>query len=516
MYPKNNEKKLLGLLQMITNIIEYLKLDCKNAPEKTAIFAGGGKSAYSFRELDEKAQIIGTYLAKQGFFRQPIIVMCSQNAQTLALFLGITYSGNFYVPLDKDTPLDRLALIISNSKAKVILGQVQGIENLCGIKYASFEDIISSGNIDKNLLESVLAKVTSNDPLYMVYTSGSTGIPKGVIKSHNSMINFIESYCDTFNFGGEVIANQTPFYFDASNKDIYLMLKLCSSLVIVPKELFMFPIKLIEYLNEQKVTYICWVPSALAIVSQLNAFKVVVPKYLKYVFFVGEVMQIKHLNNWRSVLPKVRFCNLYGQSEVAGVCCYYEIKRDFGLEEKLPIGKAFKNVEVFLVDENGKKITKGIGEICVRGNILANGYFGDSEKTNKVFINNPLTPEYQDRVLLSGDLAEYDSEGNLVYSSRKDFQIKHMGHRIELMEIEVYANAIDVVDCSCCHYDTKRNKIVLFFTKTKDIENVEAYIVERLKEKLPNYMIPNRFVILDIMPKNNNGKIDRKKLKEMI
>ena len=243
----------------------------------------------------------------------------------------------------------------------------------------------------------------------------------------------------------------------------------------------------------------------------------ITPKYVRNVFFVGEVMQIKHLNNWRKNV-NARYVNLFGSSEIAGICTYYEITRDFDLEEKLPIGKALNGVDVFMLDEKDNLVTdtETIGEVCVRGPLLASGYFGDEEKTKKVFVNNPLNNEYLDTILKTGDLGKYDSEGNIVYISRKDFQIKHMGHRIELAEIEIFANALDIVDSSCCLYDTKRNKIVLFFTAKEPCEDYNKEITVRLKEKLPVYMIPNRFVKLDEMPKNKNGKIDRNLLKQSL
>ncbi len=492
---------------MITNVIEYLEINAHTHPQKIAIFEGGG-CTLRYAELRRQAREVGTYLIKLGLRNKPIPVLSCQNAKTLVLFMGVVYSGNFYVPIDEATPKDRLKLILDSCKAELCLGQnKESLEGLELPRYI-FDDLL--GCSDDKLLEEVIKSITSADPLYMVYTSGSTGVPKGVIKSHGSMISFIESFVQEFDLKDEVIANQTPFYFDASNKDIYLMLKLAAEMHIVPKEMFMFPINLIKFLNDHKITYICWVPSALSIVSQLGAFKVDKPQYLRNVFFVGEVMPIKHLNNWRANVP-ARYCNLYGQSELAGVCCYYEVKREFSLEEKLPIGKPFSSAQVFLVDEQMNKITQGVGEICICSPQLAIGYYNDKEKTDKVFIDNASV--YGGRMFLSGDLAEYDNEGNLVYVSRKDYQIKHMGHRIELMEIEVYANALDYIESCCCVYDNKRNKIVMFYVgKTEK----EAEIVTQLKEKLPAYMIPNRLIKLDVMPKNKNGKIDRNLLKEKI
>ncbi len=498
---------------MLNNVLQYLEIQESKNPNKLAIVEKTG-SGLTFAELATKAREIGTFLSTFGLKKQAIPVFSNQSADSVALFFGVLYSGNYYVPIDLDTPKERVAIILQNCKATITCGCVKDYDKV-DIPYYDMEQML--GNVDTLTLKSIRDKHVVTDPLYMVYTSGSTGTPKGVIKSHNSMISFIESFVETFDIETEVIANQTPFYFDASAKDIYLMLKTGSTIHIVPKELFMFPVKLIDFLNERKVTYICWVPSAIAILSQLNAFKSLTLEYVKNVFFVGEVMQIKHLNYWRNHLPHVRYVNLYGSSEMAGICSYYEVTKEFGLEEKLPIGKPLKGTEMFLLDEDNHVITgDGIGEICVRSPQLASGYFADKEKTNKVFVNNVVNDEYLDLILRTGDLGQYDADGNIVYVARKDYQIKHMGHRIELYEIETYVNAIDFVDVSCCIYDEKRNKIVLFFTVTKEMEDYGKEITLRLKEKLPVYMIPNRFVKLDVIEKNKNGKIDRVLLKSLI
>jgi len=498
---------------MLYNVLQYLEKQEKENSDKKAIIEKDGEFI-TFSQLARKAREVGSFLGQYKLKNKAIPVFTNQSINSIILFFGVLYSGNYYVPIDVETPRERIKLIIDSCNAQVCCGSEVSFDKT-EIPYVTISQML--GQEDEQFIDSIRKSHVIKNPLYMVYTSGSTGVPKGVIKSHSSMINFIESFVETFEIKEEVIANQTPFYFDASSKDIYLMLKTGSTLNIVPKELFMFPVKLIDFLNERRVSYICWVPSALAILSQLNAFKTKTLDYVKNVFFVGEVMQIKHLNYWRNKLPNVRYVNLYGSSEMAGICSYYIIDKEFDLEEKLPIGKPLLGTEMFLLDEEDKLVTgSGVGEICVRSPLLADGYFGDKEKTNKVFVNNALNDEYLDLILKTGDLGQYDQEGNIVYVARKDFQIKHMGHRIELTEIEMYANALEFIDASCCVYDQKRNKLVLFFTLSSEIEDVNKEITTRLKTKLPEYMIPNRYIKLESMPKNKNGKIDRTNLKNLI
>ncbi len=348
----------------------------------------------------------------------------------------------------------------------------------------------------------------------MIYTSGSTGIPKGVLKSHNAEISFINAYSKTFSFtGDEKIGNQTPFFFDASAKDIYMTLCLGCTLVIIPSEVFGLPTMLIEYLNEKKVTFASWVPTVLSIVAQLNPFSYIKPMFLTKVFFVGEVMPMKYLNIWRENLPNIQYVNLYGQTEIAGICLYYIIDKEFKNTESLPMGKALSNCRIYLIND-GKIINNigEIGEIYVESPSLALGYYNNELKTKESFISKDFGNGII-RCFKTGDLAYYNEEGELIYASRTDFQIKHMGYRIELGEIEAIANSFpEVVHC-CCLYDQKRKSIILFCELFKDdVENFRKY----LNERLPTYMRPNKIERIEKIPLNANGKIDRQELKKKI
>ena len=355
----------------------------------------------------------------------------------------------------------------------------------------------------------------------MVYTSGSTGKPKGVLKSHKAVASFIKAYVAEFDLPRDIIiGNQTPFFFDASAKDIYLMLYLGATMEVIPSELFMFPPKLIEYLNEKEISFICWVPTALAMVTQINTFKSVLPKYLKWVFFVGEVFPVKQLKKWLETLPELTYVNLYGSTEIAGISCYYTIDPKTEIDI-LPMGKALANCQVFLYDnEAHDKIqtsdTETVGEVCVASEALALAYYHDPEKTASVFVSMPVGEEGRKvRVLKTGDLARYDTKGNLVFASRKDFQIKHMGRRIELGEIESVADKLeDIVRC-CCLYEQEKKKIRLFCQLREGCEKTGKDIKEELKAHLSDYMGPNVVKILDEMHLNANGKINRTLLKEM-
>ena len=308
-----------------------------------------------------------------------------------------------------------------------------------------------------------------------------------------------------------VFGNQTPLYFDACLKEVYPTLKYGATTYLIPKQLFMFPIKLVEFLNEYKINTVCWVVSALTMISSMRTFEKVKPEYLHTIAFASEVFPIKQFNLWRAALPEARFINLYGPTEVTGICCYYEVDREFSLEESLPVGRPFRNTGIILLDENNKEPAPGEqGEICVRGTCLTLGYYRNPEKTNEAFVQNPLNDLYPELIYRTGDIGKYNERGELVFLSRKDFQIKHMGHRIELGEIEVIVNMNEAVRAACCLFDNEKKKIILYYVGDISSGDLAAYI----KEKLPRYMVPNVLKQIDAMPLTPNGKTDRKLLKQ--
>lgn len=284
---------------------------------------------------------------------------------------------------------------------------------------------------------------------------------------------------------------------------------------MVPVEYFSVPLRLLDFLQKYEITTIRWVPSAMKMVSMFKGFKSIRPNKLRKIIFGAESMPTKVYNYWKENYPDAVFVQNYGPTEITGVCTYHIINEEYDDSETIPIGKPFKNTEVFLLDEDDKQVTKpGItGEICVKGSCLSMGYYNFPEKTHEVFTQNPLNPFYNELIYRTGDLAKYDNNGDLVFICRKDFQIKHMGHRIELGEIETAVMAIPEMKNACCLYDDIKQKIVLFYES--DICD-ESSIGEELSRRLQRYMIPNVYKKTDHIPLNRNGKVDRVKLKESL
>lgn len=498
---------------MTTNILDYLERSAKRFPDKVAF--GDLKREITYCELVREAKAIGTAFAAFGFRNQPVAVVTDHSVECLVTFLGIVYSGNFYVPVDGKLPAARIKAILGVAQPQVIVVPRKEQEKFLG--FAEDCTLLVREEIEKEVVnEEVLAQIRrthlDTDPLYLIFTSGSTGIPKGVLICHRSVIDLAEQFAETFGFDeNEVFANQAPFDFDVSVKDIYSTLRNGASLYIVPQSMFSMPKSLFPYLNEHKISTVIWAVSALSVLAAMKVLDKGMPQYLKKIMFSGEVMPVKILNYWRTHLPEAMFVNLYGPTEITCNCTYYILDREFSEQEVLPIGQAFKNTEILLLKEDESDTVFGeTGEICVRGTSLAHGYYRNPEATAKAFRQNPRNSSYPEMIYHTGDYGRFNEQGQLMFAARKDWQIKHMGHRIELAEIESAVNAFEWIARCCCQYDEEKGKIVLIYEAE---EACDKRILQELQNYLPKYMCPNRLVWMKKMPLNQRGKTDRVFLK---
>lgn len=490
-------------------ILEYLENSEKKHNSKVAVIDETGR--YTYKELVENSKKIGSGILEKIDKGNPVPVLMEKGKETLSTFFGIVYAGCFYCLLNPSLPETRLKNIINTLNAKYIVTDQEHSElatKLVNKDYILLEEDLKNTDINQTKLNLIRQEILDVDPLYANFTSGSTGIPKGVVVGNRSVIDFIDNFTNIFNINeNDIIGNQAPFDFDVSVKDIYSSISKSATLVIIPKRLFSLPVKLLDFICENKVTTLIWAVSALCLITTFHGLDYKTPKSVNKILFSGEVMPIKHIKQWIEHLPNAMFVNLYGPTEITCNCTYHIVDKSLNYEKSIPIGKHFPNEEVFLLNDKNELIkdTGKTGEICVKGTCLALGYYNNEEQTSKSFIQNPLNPNYIDIIYKTGDLGEYDENNDLHFLGRKDFQIKFMGHRIELEEIERAMEKIPEVERSCCIFNQEKEKLYGFYVGKIDKKQVHDY----LKNNLPIFMIPNKITQIEKFELTKNGKIDR-------
>ncbi len=503
---------------IIHNVTDWLEATAARYPDQRALH--DEVRELSYREYQQEALAIARLILQNHIHSAPVAIYLEKSVQILTSFFGIAYSGNFYSPIDTELPPSRIGKMLAILRPALVITRESLKTAFDASGYAGpylfLEDVVPQ-NDDASVVLPLQSSIGGEDLLYVLFTSGSTGVPKGVAITHRSVINYIEWADATFAFApSDSFGNQAPFCFDNSILDIYCSAKSGATLYIIPPRLFSQPVPLLQYLAEQWISTIFWVPSALIGPSKLKAFRLVdLTSSLKRVLFCGEIMPTKQLNIWRRYLPDVLYANLYGPTEITDACTCFIVDREFADSEPLPIGKPISNVKILLLAEDGTPAPTGeIGEIGVLGVCLSPGYYHNPEKTAESFVKSSVDAS---RLLYkTGDLARYNDRGELIYISRKDLQVKHLGRRVEPGELETVADSLKSVARSCALYDAERHKIFLIVEPEDGVVPDIQGISDMLSNELPKYMIPNKIIIIDKMPINSNGKIDRLALKEQL
>lgn len=477
------------------------------------------EGSISFAELREKSRSAASGImsrVKTGRTR-PIMVYLPKSINSIVAFMGSMYAGSPYVPMDYNVPAARFEATARNLVPAAVVTDADGEKKLrdsgIDIDILIFDEIVSEKEKD-GWIDKVIRNSTDLDAAYIMYTSGSTGTPKGVTISHRAVFDYTKWFTDTFDITAEsVIGMQSAFHFDNSVFDMFAALYMGCTTVIIPEILFMYPEKLFDFMQEEKISVIFWVPTVMISVANSGVLREKKLDALELILFAGEVMPIRQLNEWISAYPDCKFVNMYGPTEATDIVLYYVVDREFSLNETLPIGIPCANMKALILDEEGRQCEKGEqGELCISGSGIAMGYWNAPEITSKAFIQNPLNNKYHDRIYKTGDLVYEADDGNIMFIGRADSQIKLRGNRIELGDIEAAASAMPDIKSCCAMFDSEKEEIYLFLET--DAQIVQRKFNMQLKKYIPAYMAPQKIISMSAFPHTPSGKIDRQELKK--
>ncbi|MCI6474770.1 MAG: AMP-binding protein [Mucispirillum sp.] len=502
---------------MITNLIEYFENTTANInAEKTAVI--DNDKEYSFKYIRDNSKKIATYLLSHNIavYNKPAAVFLDKSVNVVIANVAAIYSCMPYMNMDTKTPIYRISNIIEQVNPAFIITNTKYEEK---IKEIFNGVIINIDTFDFNIAinEEVIKQRQKyhidTNPLCIINTSGSTGTPKSVVLNHRSFFDFMAWSFETMPFTeNEVIGSLSPVVFDIYSFELCLMMAKSSTIMLIPDNMAMFPVKILELIEKYKATFLFWVPTIMVNIANMELFNKADLSSIKLIWFAGEVFPTKQLNIWRKNLSGAMFVNMYGPIEITLDCTYFIVDRDFADDEALPIGYPCRNSDILILDDDKEAANGEDGELCVRGTSLAMGYYNNPEKTRAAFVQNPLNPYYPELIYRTGDIVCKNSRGEIMFKGRKDTLIKHLGYRIELGEIEhIIVSVLKIVDNVCVMYNKNKKEIICIYEN--DDEITMADFRKKIGDALPKYMMPTRYIHTLSMPRNTNGKIDRNTLK---
>jgi aspartate racemase len=503
-------------------IHQLFEAQAERSPDAVAVIFGSQRLKY--RELNTKANQLAHYLSKLGIGPDTLIGVCLERSLEMIIgLLGILKAGGAYVPLDPDYPKERLALMLADTRAPVLLTH----ERLRKVLSEADARVVCLDrdfkDIGREPEDNFASQVTTSNVAYVMYTSGSTGIPKGVMITHRALCNLINSLQAAFPLTcRDRVLQKTPFSFDASVWEFYAPLLVGATLVIARPGGHRDPAYLNTAIAEEKVTALKIVPSLLS--ALIDEVGIENSTTLQRVFCGGEELPVALQERFFSKINADLY-NMYGPTEATIDATFWCCKRDKN-GVTVPIGRPICNTQCYILSDRLQVVSIGVkGELYIGGDALARGYLNRPELTAEKFIPNPFSKEPGARLYMTGDLARYLPDGNIEFLGRVDHQVKVRGYRIELGEVEsVLSQHPSVKETVVLAWDDVGN-FKTEIGRAKLGKRLVAYVVPLdkhsvitrdlrsfLKQKLPEYIIPNVFVLLDALPLTPNGKINRRVL----
>jgi amino acid adenylation domain-containing protein len=514
-------------------LFQFLENSTRDNPDRIAAEEPGAGSI-TYRGLTALTDQLRDRLHILGVERGDRVgIYQHKSIDSLASIFGILKTGAAYVPVDPGAPVARNAYILSDCEVKAVVVEDRFVE---GLKQ-QFHDkpmpelIVIEGFGGGIPLAKALNQLQMRSPApnsdtvqpdpenlaYILYTSGSTGKPKGVMLTHRAGISFVDWCSETFKPKKEDrFSSHAPFHFDLSILDIYVPIKHGASIVLIPEEIGKDPLRLAPLISETQITIWYSTPSILSFLVQFGRLERYDYPALRTVLFAGEVFPIKHLHKLTEALPKPRYFNLYGPTET-NVCTFFEVPNVIPdeVEKPFPIGKACLHYQIKVVDESGVEVERGLeGELIGNSPGMMNGYWNLPERTtNAFFVDNTGKKWYK-----TGDIVIEEQPGIYTYVSRRDRMVKKRGYRVELGEIEtgLYRHPIVREAAVIALQDEEHGVQIKAFLSIKADQRPSLIEMKRFcLENLPNYMVPDFFKFLDVLPKTSTDKINYQELKKI-
>jgi amino acid adenylation domain-containing protein len=498
----NAEYQDVSLAQLFEQQVEL-------TPDSLALISQSEKVTY--RQLNYKVNQLAHYLQKQGVTKETLVALCLERSIEMVVgILAILKAGGAYIPLDLNYPVERLNFMLSDSQASILITQQQILEKLSLSSPKTVCLDIHKYQIVQESLENPLNISKPINLAYIIYTSGSTGTPKGVLGTHRGTVNGLHWLWKTYPFTPEeVCCQKTAISFVDSVWEIFAPLLQGIPTVIISNATILDPQLFIEALAHHKVTRIILVPSLLHLLIDNYHYLTKKLSQLKLWITSGEVLSINLAKIFRELMPFAKLINLYGSSEVSANTTYYDTSLLPEQANSVPIGRPIDNTQAYVLNRNLQPTPVGVvGELYIGGDGLARGYLERLELTQERFIDNPLFPG--NKLYKTGDLGRYLNDGNIEYWGRYDEQVKIRGFRVELGEIATFITQHPDVKGSVviASNDAQENKYLVAYVVT-DNQNIATQLLSYLQHKLPNYMLPSAFVVLDALPLTPNGKVDK-------
>jgi amino acid adenylation domain-containing protein len=520
---------------MTTLLHTTISTQAQARPDSVALVHGNERMTYG--ELERASNQLAATLQRHGCRRgDRVCLLMPKSITAIGAILGTLKADCAYVPLDPSSPASRLARVIAQSECRLLLcaGHVASTLTDLAVSLPSVAvgwlgegpapDVplpiaFTLAECRTHTGDSLDYRNTPSDPAYVMFTSGSTGVPKGVLITHDNVAHFLQWALPYFGTGpDDHISGHPPLHFDLSVFDIFGTLSAGAALHLVPPELNLFPHKVAEFIRRAELTQWFSVPSLLNYMAKFDVVKHDDFPSLRRILWCGEVFPTSGLMYWMQRLPRVQFTNLYGPTEATIASSYYTILScPERLDAEIPIGLPCGGEELLVLDEMLNPVPPGVvGNLYIRGAGLSPGYWKEPEKTEAAFVAHPEHPG--ERLYKTGDLARKGADGLVYFHGRSDTQIKSRGYRIELGEIEAAVNALPslresaVVAIStegfegmmiCCAYVVQRGQDVDPVLLRKD-----------LSKTLPAYMLPALWEAMERLPRNASGKVDRPWIKE--